>query len=128
MREVFSLAIAGALGTLSRWALSGWAYRLLGTRFPYGTLVVNVLGGLILGVIMEVGIASELLPRDLRLALSVGFCGAFTTFSTFSYETARYLEDGAMGIALLNIAANVVLCLLATFTGLAAGRALLGGL
>lgn len=127
MREIFALAVAGAAGTLSRYAVGGWAYRLLGPRFPYGTLVVNVLGSFLLGLVMQIGLTSDLIPRSWRVPVSVGFCGAFTTFSTFSYETLRYAEDGAWSLALLNIAANLVLCLAAVGGGFVLGRALIGG-
>lgn len=127
MREIVALAIAGAAGTLGRWALSGWAYRLLGDRFPYGTLAVNVLGCLLLGVIMEVALLTDLLPYGWRIPLTVGLLGGFTTFSTFGYESVRYLEDGAWWPALANIGANIVLGLGATWLGFVAARAAFGG-
>src|SRR4030095_9553432 len=100
------LTVAGALGTRSRWAVSGWAYRLFGERFPYGTLLVNVIGCLLIGVVMEVSLLTDLLPPAWRVALTIGFLGGFTTFSTFGYETLRYLEDGAWWPALANVGAN----------------------
>ncbi len=127
LKELIALALAGAMGTLSRYALSGWSYRLLGQRFAYGTLVVNVLGCLALGMVMHIGLNSEIIPRFWRAPIAIGFFGAFTTFSTFGYETMGYVEDGAWSLAFLNIAANLVLCLAAVAIGLAAGRALLGG-
>ncbi len=127
MKEIFAIALAGALGTLSRYGLSGWSYRLLGERFAYGTLVVNVLGCLLLGMVMQIGLTGDIIPQSWRTPIAIGFFGAFTTFSTFGYETIRYVEDGAWGLALLNIATNLVLCLAAVAIGLAVGRALLGG-
>lgn len=127
MREILSLAVAGAAGTLSRWALSGWTYRLLGDRFPYGTLAVNVLGCFLLGFLMHVALATEIIPADWRPPLTVGFFGAFTTFSTFGYETMRYMEDGAWWPALANIGANLALGLAAVFIGLFSARTLVGG-
>ncbi len=127
MRELLALAFAGALGSVSRYALSGWSYRLLGERFAYGTLIVNVLGCLFLGIVMQVALTSEIIPPTWRAPISIGFFGAFTTFSTFGYETIRYLEDGAWSLAALNISANVVLCLGAMAIGLAIGRVILGG-
>lgn len=126
MREVFILAIAGAAGTLCRWGLCGWAKRLLGGDFPYGTLAVNVLGCLALGVVMEIVLISDLLPHGWRAPLTVGFLGAFTTFSTFGYETMRYVEDGAWSSALTNIGANLVLGLAATWLGFVAARTAFG--
>ena len=125
MRELFALAVAGALGTVSRHGVSTWTRGWLGGRFPYGTLAVNVLGCLLLGFIMEGLVSSEVLPKALRVPVTVGFFGAFTTMSTFGYETMRYMEANAWGTALTNVGANLVLCLAATWLGLYAGRTLL---
>jgi CrcB protein len=122
MREVVALALAGAAGTLGRWAMNGWAQRALGDGFAYGTLMVNVLGCLLVGVVLEVGASNDLVPESIRLALTVGFLGAFTTFSTFGYETFRYLERGAWTLAALNLMANLCLGLAATWLGFAAAR------
>jgi CrcB protein len=127
MREVVALALAGAAGTLGRWALSGWAYRLLGERFAYGTLAVNVLGCLLLGLLMHLSLVSDLVPEGWRVALGVGFLGAFTTFSTFGYETLSYAEQGAWSLAFANVAANLVLGLAAIWLGAALARGALGG-
>jgi CrcB protein len=127
MREVVALALAGAAGTLGRWALNGWATRALGDRFAYGTLAVNVLGCLLVGVILEVAATGELMSETLRLALAVGFLGAFTTFSTFGLETFRYLEQGAWPLAVTNVLANLCLGLAATWLGFAMTRRILGG-
>lgn len=127
MREILLLGIAGALGTVSRYWVSGWTYQLLGERFPYGTLAVNVLGCLVIGFVMQVALSTDLLSRTARLAIAVGFLGAFTTLSTVNYETLRYLEDGAWWSALGNIAGNVGLGLAAAWAGLALARGLAGG-
>ncbi|RMF20026.1 MAG: fluoride efflux transporter CrcB, partial [Deltaproteobacteria bacterium] len=125
--EIVSLAVGGALGTLSRYAVSGWAYRLLGERLAYGTLVVNVAGCFLLAFIMQVGLTTDALPRTLRLAVTVGFLGAFTTFSTFGYETMRYLEDGAWLLAAANAGANLFIGLAACWAGLAVANVITGG-
>jgi CrcB protein len=127
LKEVIYLAIAGALGALSRYGLSGVIQRLTGAGFPFGTLMVNVLGCLIIGFIMQVGINTDIIPRTLRLVITVGFLGAFTTFSTFSYETVCYLQDGVWLMASLNIIVNLVLCIGATLIGMAIGRLVAGG-
>lgn len=127
MREVLALAVAGALGTVGRYAVSGWAYRLLGDRFAIGTLTVNVIGSFLLAFLMELGLTTDLLPRTLRFAATVGFLGAFTTYSTFGYETMRYLEDGDWLLAGANVGANLVIGLLAVWAGLSAARAMFGG-
>ncbi len=127
MREMFALGFAGAAGAVSRYAVSGWTYRLFGDRFAYGTLAVNVLGSFLLAVLMQIAIGTDLIPIQWRMPLTVGFFGAFTTFSTFSYETIQYLQVGSWRLAVTNIMANVVLCLAGTLLGLAAGRAFVGG-
>jgi fluoride exporter len=127
VREIIFLALAGVLGTLSRYGLSGLVQRMTGAGFPYGTLTVNILGSLLIGLIMQIGLSTDIIPRTLRLAVTLGFLGAFTTFSTFSYETIRFMEDGAWLMASLNILANLGLCLLSTFLGMTIGRIILGG-
>lgn len=106
----------GALGCLARYYLSGWVYDLLGRDFPYGTLVVNILGAFLIGLIMEFGLRGTLLPVDLRVGLTIGFLGGLTTFSTFSYETFRLLEGGEFLAATSNVLTSVIVCLV--FTGL----------
>jgi len=107
VREVIYIAVAGSLGALGRYYLAGLAQRVLGGGFPYGTLLVNVLGSFLVGFVMQVGMSTDLMPRSLRLAATLGFLGAFTTFSAFSYETLGYLEDGMWLMAGVNILANV---------------------
>lgn len=127
MREILALAAAGAVGTVGRWALSGWVYKLAGEGFPHGTLAVNVLGCLLLGFGMELVVLTDVLPVGWRAPLTVGFLGAFTTFSTFGYETMRYVEDGAWHSALANIALNLLLGLGAVWVGFIAARTAFGG-
>jgi len=127
MRQLLLVALAGACGTLGRYALSGAAYRVFGTRFAYGTLAVNVLGSLVLGFLMQLGLVSDLVPPAVRVPVAVGFLGAFTTFSTFGYETLRYVEDGALGLASLNVALNLALGLAAVWLGFVGARLLVGG-
>ena len=121
------IALAGGAGTLGRYALSGWVYRVLGDQFAYGTLAVNVVGCVAIGFLMQVGIGTDLVPRAWRLPLTVGFLGGFTTMSTFGYETLRYVEDGAWALAAANVVATLVLCLAATWLGLVSGRVVVGG-
>jgi CrcB protein len=124
--QALYLFIAGGLGALSRYGLSGLAQRI-GAGFPWGTLAVNVVGSLALGLIMQIGLSTDVIPREVRVAATVGFLGAFTTFSTFSFETARYLEDGVWSTGLLNIVLNVVLCIAAALLGMFLGRTATGG-
>ncbi len=112
----------GALGCLARYYLSGWVYDHLGRGFPYGTFVVNIVGAFIIGLIMELGMRSSVIPASLRVGLTVGFLGGLTTFSTFSYETFRLLEEGEFLIAAANILISVLVCLLFTWSGIIAAR------
>ena len=127
MREALWIAVAGALGALSRYGVSTLVNRHFGDRLAWGTLTVNVVGSLLLGMLMHIGLASNVMPKPLRMAVTVGFLGAFTTFSTFSYETFRYVESGAWGTALINVLANLIPGLLAAWLGLALGRMIVGG-
>ena len=124
MQVVLFIAGFGALGCLTRYYLSGWAYDLLGRSFPYGTLLVNILGAFIIGLVMEFGMRSTLLPVSLRIGLTIGFLGGLTTFSTFSYETFRLLEDGEFFVATTNVLVSVVVCLFFTWLGIHAARTL----
>ncbi len=122
MQIVVLIALFGALGCLTRYFLSGWVYNLLGRGFPYGTFAVNIVGAFIIGLVMEFGMRSALIPANLRIGLTIGFLGGLTTFSTFSYETFRLLEDGEFLVAGANVLLSVVACLLFTWLGIVAAR------
>ena len=124
MNKAAMIALFCAGGGLSRYYLSGWVYALLGRSFPYGTLVVNMIGAYLIGLIMELALRSTALPDTWRLGLTVGFLGGLTTFSTFSYETFKLLEDGQFLLAAVNILASVLICLLCTWLGIVTIRAL----
>jgi fluoride exporter len=124
MEQLLYIAVLGALGCLARYFLSGWVYQLFGSGFPYGTLAVNVIGSLLIGLVMEFSIRSALIPPTLRIALTIGFIGGFTTFSTFSFETFRLLEEGAVLAAFFNVTLSVISCLACTWVGIVAARAL----
>lgn len=119
-----SLAIAGggAIGALLRFWLSTAVYAVLGRDFPYGTLVVNVLGSLAMGFLFVLLIERSSLAPEWRAAILIGLLGAFTTFSTFSMESFNLLESGEIIKAVANIVLSVVLCLLATWVGVMGGR------
>jgi len=118
------IAVFGALGCLSRYAVSGWVYALAGRALPWGTLAVNVAGSFLLGLIMEGSLRSTLLSPELRLGLGVGFLGGFTTFSTFSYETIRLIEEGSYLQAGANVLLNVAVCVVVAALGVVAARQL----
>ena len=117
------VATGGALGTLARFILSRWVGALVDTRFPLGTFLVNVSGSFLLGVIGTL-VADRVVPNadSLRLALGVGFLGAFTTFSTFEYETHALFEDGSWLTGLSNLFLSLFLGLLAVRAGIVAAR------
>lgn len=117
MKIAATIAVFCAGGGLARYYLSGWVYTLLGRGFPYGTLVVNIIGAFFIGVIMELSLRSTMLSDTLRIGLTVGLLGGLTTFSTFSYETYRLLEDGQFAVAFANMLASVAICLLFTWLG-----------
>jgi len=116
------IGMAGFLGAVSRYHVEGWVSRHTRSDFPIGTLAVNVSGCLLLGFLITL-FAERLVPSPhLRAALTIGFLGAYTTFSTFAYETLRLGEDGAPARALLYVVASVGLGVLAAWTGSALGR------
>jgi len=117
-----AIALFGALGCLVRYWLSGWVYSWAGRVFPWGTLVVNVVGAFLIGLVMEFALRSTLISPTLRIALTIGFLGGLTTFSTFSYETFRLLEEGAFISAAVNVLASVLVCLIFTWLGIYAAR------
>lgn len=116
------IAAGGAVGAVLRFAVSNSIYRLVGRDFPYGTLTVNVLGSLLMGLLFILLVERQVASAEWRAALLVGLLGAFTTFSTFSLETMALLEDGELSRALLNIVVSVLLCLAATWLGMGIGR------
>ena len=120
--QLVYIGIFGALGCLARYFVSGWTYALAGRGLPYGTLAVNILGSFLLGLVMEGSLRSTLLSPALRMGITVGFMGGFTTFSTFSYETIRLVEEGSLLHAGANILLNVVVCLLCAAAGILVAR------
>ena len=124
MKIAATIALFCAGGGLTRYYLSGWVYSQLGRAFPYGTFAVNIIGAYLIGLVMELGLRSTLVPDTLRLGLTVGFMGGLTTFSTFSYETFKLLEDGQFVVAFANVLASVTVCLLFTWLGIFSVRSI----
>jgi CrcB protein len=134
--DIIFVAIGGSAGALARYGVGLAAARLLGRGFPWGTLVVNVFGCFVMGIVMEVVLGLEARSAEtispavkLQMALwrqgvAIGFLGALTTFSTFGYDTLRELEGGKPLVALANVAANVVLSLAAVWAGMVVVRAI----
>ena len=108
MQKLLNLTIGGTAGTVARYLLAGAVYRICGTAFPYGTLVVNLSGCFILGFLASLAEKKFALNADLRLLLMIGFCGAFTTFSTFIFETDGLLKNGQAARAFTNIFVSVI--------------------
>ena len=126
MLQTVFIGVAGALGALCRWGISRAGYALFGTGFAWGTLIANVLGCFLLGFLMYLGLNTDRIPEAFRTAIAIGFLGALTTFSTFSYETIGYIDDCAWLLASLNIAANLFIGLGATIAGLLLAKTLIG--
>jgi len=120
------ICLGGAIGTALRYLTSGIAARWLGADFPYGTLIVNVVGSFLIGLIQQVGTATLLIPDTTRLFLTVGIMGGLTTYSSFSYETVRLVQMGAWGQAWINVLVTTALCVGVCFLGIAAGRLVVG--
>lgn len=122
--QLLYIGIFGGLGCVARYLASGWVYQLAGRNLPYGTLFVNVVGSFLLALLMVLGLRSAFFSPEIRMGLAVGFMGGFTTFSTFSYETLRLLEDGSFWQAGVNILLNIVLCLCFAILGALVARQL----
>lgn len=125
MERLFWICLAGAAGTGARYVVAIWAAQRLGTIFPYGTLIVNTIGCFIIAALMHVALMLDWSPT-LRSALTIGFVGGFTTYSSFNYDTMRLVEEGAPGTAFLNVAVTLAGGLLAGWLGLVAAREFLG--
>lgn len=117
------VGVGGFLGAIARFVIARWVGEMVDTSFPLGTFLINMSGSFLLGVVGELA-AGKVLPDSdtVRLALGIGFIGAFTTYSTFEYETHALLEDGQWIAAVTNMAASLVVGLLAVRAGVLAAR------
>ena len=122
MIKVLAIAAGGALGAMLRFAISNATHMFLGRGFPYGTLMVNIIGCLGMGILYVVFLERLTLGPEWRAAIQIGLPGALTTFSTFSMETLLLIQSGEAQKAVLNIFLSVVLCLAATWAGMLMGR------
>ena len=116
------VALGSAIGGVSRYLLGGLVQRMLDTTFPAGTLLVNVTGSFLLGAIIRYALETPSLTPEVRAFLTIGFCGGYTTFSTYSYETAALLEDGQYERAGLYAFGSALLALAATLGGFLLAR------
>ena len=124
MNDILVISIGAILGANARWIISRFAARILGPVYPYGTLFINVTGSFIVGFFMIWATERVLLDPRWRLLIVVGFCGAFTTFSSYAFETMAYFQQGQWLLLFTNFASNNLLCLGAALAGMALARAL----
>ena len=125
MRTFWAIAIGAAIGGVSRYYLASAIQQRVGATFPWGTFLINVTGSLLLGFIIRYALASPAVSVEMRALLTTGFCGGYTTFSTYSYETATLMEEGQYERAGLYALGSVLLALVATFAGFILARELL---
>ena len=111
-----AISVGAVLGANARYFVGGWIADRLGTSFPYGTLVINVSGSLIIGFVLTLA-AERVVPAWFRPALAIGFLGSYTTFSTFSYETLGLVQAGSWMAAIVNIGGSVAAALLGVYLG-----------
>lgn len=117
MMQVLYVGIGGFIGACLRYGLVIYSPLIFGSKLPYGTLIANVVGGILIGLIMKMSATGDLIPPDLRLFLTTGLLGGFTTFSAFSYETVSLFEDGSYLSGTMNISLNLFLSLAGVVLG-----------
>jgi fluoride exporter len=125
MERFVWICLAGAAGTGARYLIAVWAAQRFGSAFPCGTLIVNLVGCFAIAAVMDAAIALSW-PATLRSAITIGFIGGLTTYSSFNYETSRLFEEGAAGPAMLNVAGTLLGAFAAGWLGILSARLLLG--
>ena len=116
------VGVGGFIGAIARFWLGGYIGEKLGTRFPYGTFVINISGSFLVGLVMTLLTSKSYLNPNWRYLVPIGFIGAYTTFSAFEYETLRTIQDGQFMIASLNVVLSVVFGFIAVWAGVIMGR------
>jgi len=124
---VLLVAVGGAIGSILRFLTSIAATQWFGAEFPYGTMIANLSGAFVIGLVQQIGTESLLISDNTRIFLTTGMMGGLTTYSTFSYETVRLMETNAWTQAWINIVVTTALALALCFLGIAVGRLVLGG-
>jgi CrcB protein len=125
MKLIWAVAIGSAVGGVSRYYLSTAVQQRFGATFPWGTLLVNIIGSLLVGFIIRYALATPVVSAEVRALLTTGFCGGFTTFSTFSFETVTLIEEGQYERAGAYAFGSLLLALIATFCGFVLARELI---
>lgn len=118
MKLAFFIGLGGFAGSIARYGLHILVHKWWPLGFPYGTLLVNILGCLLIGLILGVGQRATWMNETMKIMLATGFCGGFTTFSAFSYENIKLLQAGQVTSSLIYITCSILLGLLATYAGL----------
>jgi fluoride exporter len=124
LKDFLAISVAAILGANLRYLLSRVAAREFGPVFPYGTLIINILGSFIVGLFLIWTTERVLVDPRWRLLVVVGFCGSFTTFSSYAFESMSFFEQGQWGLMLANVVGNNLLCLAGALAGMALARAL----
>ena len=127
MKLYLIVTLGSGIGGLLRYVISDFVYKYSTSLFPYGTLTVNVVGSFILGLILFYLDSLKLISSEMRLFLTIGLCGGLTTFSTFSYETVKLIQDSQYLLAGANILLNVFVTILAVLLAAFISKLLIGG-
>jgi len=126
MSRFLLVALGGAIGSGARYLVSNWTQALLGAAFPFGTLAVNIVGTFLIGGVMHLAVSANLIGPELRLFLTTGILGGFTTYSAFGHETYQLAQRGFYASAALYVLVTLVLCFAAAAAGDAVARLLAG--
>ena len=124
MEKYFQIGMGALLGAYCRYWLGLWAADKWGTQFVYGTLLINLIGSFVLGLFLSMHLDRGLFTPNARYLVAVGWCASFTTYSTFSWDTFRYIQEGNLRLAAVNMGLTLFGCLLATWAGVAVAKAL----
>ncbi len=121
MLQFLWICLGGALGTGSRYLVGLGATRVFGSGFPYGTLIVNIVGSFLVSLVMYLSVDAGSIPLSVRMFLTTGFLGGFTTYSSFNYETLKLFQSGSWGIAAMNVFVTLFACVAFGLLGLFVG-------
>jgi CrcB protein len=120
---ILYVGLGGFFGAVARYLVDGWVTARAGAAFPWGTLVVNLSGSFVLGLLVALALERGIVPADIRAPVLIGFIGAYTTFSTLTLESWRLVENGSYALGLANLVGSMILGMIAVVSGLMLGRA-----